>query len=205
MNRARTKPAPCPNQVHSRLKVSSMLSPALHQSKRVRSSILLLGIIVMAAGCTQPDLLHSVGGGPPPSFAPVVQEVMPAVVNVSAVQRVSRAAADPYATQVGPSEGRVALSSVPPALLDELLRRFLDGRRHRGPSGPRVASVAMGSGFIIDPSGYVVTDDHVVENAEAVTVRCRTFAGAIAMPLRSGIGSSPSAVRSVWTTRSAAA
>jgi serine protease Do len=30
--------------------------------------------------------------------------------------------------------------------------------------------VALGSGFIIDPGGYVVTDDHVVENAEAVTV-----------------------------------
>jgi serine protease Do len=33
-----------------------------------------------------------------------------------------------------------------------------------------VAAVALGSGFIIDPSGYVVTDDHVVENAEKVTV-----------------------------------
>jgi serine protease Do len=37
-------------------------------------------------------------------------------------------------------------------------------------SGPKVASVALGSGFIIDPSGYVVTDDHVVENAEKVTI-----------------------------------
>jgi serine protease Do len=30
--------------------------------------------------------------------------------------------------------------------------------------------LALGSGFIIDPSGYVVTDDHVVENAERVTI-----------------------------------
>jgi serine protease Do len=30
--------------------------------------------------------------------------------------------------------------------------------------------MALGSGFIIDPSGYVVTDDHVVENAEKVTI-----------------------------------
>jgi serine protease Do len=64
----------------------------------------------------------------------------------------------------------VALSGLPPSVVDELLRRFLDERRHKGAPDPKVASVALGSGFIIDPSGYVVTDDHVVENAELVTV-----------------------------------
>src|SRR2546430_7663388 len=46
----------------------------------------------------------------------------------------------------------------------------LSRSRHKGEPAPKVASVALGSGFIIDPNGYVVTDDHVVENAEAVTV-----------------------------------
>jgi serine protease Do len=105
------------------------------------------------------------------SFAPIVQDVMPAVVNVSAVQRASKAAVDRDDAAGGRAEDRVALNDVPPPVLDELLRRFLDGHRRRGVAGPKVASVALGSGFIIDPSGYVVTDDHVIENAEAVTVQ----------------------------------
>ena len=122
-------------------------------------------------GCTQADRFYAAGGGSPePSFAPIVQEVMPAVVNVSAVQRVSKAAVDREGTQAGRVEDRVALSGLPPSVVDELLRRFLDGRRRKSEPDPKVASVALGSGFIIDPSGYVVTDDHVVENAEAVTV-----------------------------------
>jgi len=92
---------------------------------------------------------------------------MPAVVNVSAVQRVSRAAVGPQAAS---AEDRIAARSVPPSLLDDLLRRFLDARGRRPASTPKIASVALGSGFIIDPSGYVVTDDHVVENAESVAV-----------------------------------
>jgi serine protease Do len=35
---------------------------------------------------------------------------------------------------------------------------------------PNVQRVALGSGFIIDPSGYVVTNNHVVQNADKVTV-----------------------------------
>jgi serine protease Do len=148
-----------------------MLALMLHPFYRMRSTILSLGVVATAMGCTQADRLYSAGGtSPAPSFAPIVQEVMPSVVNVSAVQRVSRAAADPDEMRAGRARARVALSDVPASVLDELLRRFLDGRRHRGDPGPKVASVALGSGFIIDPSGYVVTDDHVVENAEAVTV-----------------------------------
>ena len=143
----------------------------LLQSPRRRSIGLSFGIVVSAIGCTQADRFYAAGGdAPAPSFAPIVQEVMPAVVNVSAVQRVSKAAFDGEGMQAGGVQDRVALSGLPPSVVEELLRRFLDGRRHKGELDPKVASVALGSGFIIDPSGYVVTDDHVVENAEAVTV-----------------------------------
>src|SRR6202040_3548027 len=81
-----------------------------------------------------------------------------------------KAALDREGTQAGRVEDRVALSGIPPSVVDELLRRFLDGPRHKAEPDPKDASVALGSGFIIDPSGYVVTDDHVGENAETVTV-----------------------------------
>jgi serine protease Do len=153
------------------MKALSMFALLLQPSPRRRSIVLSFGIVVSAMGCTQADRFYAAGGGAPaPSFAPIVQEVMPAVVNVSAVQRVSKAAVYGEGTKAGGVEDRVALSGIPPSVVEELLRRFLDGRRHKAEPDPKIASVALGSGFIIDPSGYVVTDDHVVENAEAVTV-----------------------------------
>jgi serine protease Do len=154
------------------MKVFSMLIPATQQWRAARFiAALSLGLAATAIGCTQADRPSAMNQGAlVPSFAPVVQEVMPAVVNVSAIQRVNKAAADEENSEGIHSRNRVALRGLPPVVLDELLRRFLDARDRRAVSGPKVASVALGSGFIIDPSGYVVTDDHVVENAEKVTI-----------------------------------
>jgi len=152
------------------MKALSMLPLILPPARPMRPILLSLGIAFTALGCTQADRLSPAGGGAAPSFAPIVQEVMPAVVNVSAVQRATRAADVREGSRAGYGIDPVAVSSVPPSVLDELLRRFLDERHRSGGPGPKVASVALGSGFIIDPGGYVVTDDHVVENAEAVTV-----------------------------------
>ena len=52
--------------------------------------------------------------------------------------------------------------------LPEYLRRFFDFRG--GPPVPRDRA-GMGSGFIISEDGYVVTNNHVVENARQVVVR----------------------------------
>ena len=136
------------------MKALSMLALVPLPSPRMRSTVLLFWIAGSAMGCTQADRFYTAGGGAPaPSFAPIVQEVMPAVVNVSAVQRVSKAAVDREGAQPGRLEDRVALSGIPPSVVDELLRRFLDERRHKGEPDPKVASVALGSGFIIDPAG----------------------------------------------------
>jgi len=151
------------------MKALSMLLPFFPLLRRIKWTVLSLGIAFTLLGCSQTDRLYPVRGGPAPSFAPIVQEVMPAVVNVSAVQRPTRTA-ELEGSRSSYGIDPAALSGVSPSVLDELLRRFLDERHRRGATGPKVASVALGSGFIIDPGGYVVTDDHVVENAEAVTV-----------------------------------
>lgn len=155
------------------MKVFPMMASSLRRPYRTGFAALSLGLAVAAMGCTQGGSPYSASGGagvPVPSFAPVVQEVMPAVVNVSAIQRVSKAAADPQGSQSGRNEDRVALRGIPPSILEELLRRFPDSRDRGGTSAPKVASVALGSGFIVDPSGYVVTDNHVLEDAERVSV-----------------------------------
>ena len=104
------------------------------------------------------------------SFAPLVKKVSPAVVNISVTQST---ASDTMAEESdqGTSPG------FPNSPFDEFLRRFFDqqnpnGQRHVFPQMPGGQShrIALGSGFIIDASGYVVTNSHVVGNASKVEV-----------------------------------
>jgi Do/DeqQ family serine protease len=80
------------------------------------------------------------------SFAPVVKKVAPAVVNVyvSHVEHMPRN----------------------PLFDDPVFQRFFGGG---GGEGDRVQK-ALGSGVLVDPSGLVVTNFHVVENATEVRV-----------------------------------
>jgi serine protease Do len=104
------------------------------------------------------------------SFAPLVKKVSPAVVNISVSQK---ADADAVAEdqEADPSPG------VPNSPFDEFLRRFYEqqgpgGQRHffqQSPGG-QAKRIALGSGFIIDPTGYVVTNSHVVGEAAKVEV-----------------------------------
>ncbi|MBN2341777.1 MAG: DegQ family serine endoprotease [Deltaproteobacteria bacterium] len=86
------------------------------------------------------------------SFAPLVEKVSPAVVNIKISKKVK-------ATGFGG----------PSSLFD-----FFFGPRERGfgrPDGlPDYAQKAMGSGFIIDAAGYVVTNHHVVDGADEIEV-----------------------------------
>ena len=103
------------------------------------------------------------------SFAPLVKKVLPAVVNISVTQK---AGADQMAEeQELPSQG------FPSSPFDEMLRRFFDqqnpgGEGHLFPQTPdgQARRIALGSGFIVDPSGYIVTNNHVVGDAAKVQV-----------------------------------
>ena len=86
-----------------------------------------------------------------PDFTDIVEEASPAVVKIL----VEYESDNPrYQEQ---------LEELP-----EYLRRFFDFRG--GPPVPRERA-GMGSGFIISEDGYVVTNNHVVENARQVIVR----------------------------------
>jgi serine protease Do len=102
---------------------------------------------------------------PLPSLSPLAERVLPAVVNVSAAidrQDVARAEQD---------------GSSPPSQFDDLFRQFFQGQRggsgapDRLPNRPRAGqAVALGSGFVIDPGGSIVTNNHVIGNSTKVTV-----------------------------------
>src|SRR6266850_2186053 len=92
-----------------------------------------------------------------PSLSPLVQRVLPAVVNISA-QISSEAAMQ----SDRPAEQRDE-SGTP---FDELLRRIIE---NRGTPQAGREVMALGSGFIIDPAGYIVTNNHVVANGAKIT------------------------------------
>jgi serine protease Do len=96
-----------------------------------------------------------------PSLAPLVDRVLPAVVNIS-VQLGQEAAAQN--SEEGGNPGQMPF--------DQFLKRFFEKPLSRRPgfgeNGEKI--VAVGSGFIIDPSGYIVTNNHVVGEATDITV-----------------------------------
>ena len=91
----------------------------------------------------------------PDSFADLAEKLLPAVVNISTSQTIEGHA--------GPE-----MPQLPPGSpLEEFFKDFLD--RNRPDSRPRRAT-SLGSGFIIDTKGYVVTNNHVIQDADEVTV-----------------------------------
>ena len=92
--------------------------------------------------------------GAPASFAELSARLLPMVVNIATTQTLK-----PLANQPG-------LPNVPPGSpLADLFKDFLGPARNL----PRRVT-SLGSGFIIDPSGYVVTNNHVIENSDQISV-----------------------------------
>lgn len=95
----------------------------------------------------------------PDSFADLAARLLPGVVNIASSQTVT--ARD---DSMGPE-----IPNFPPGSpFEQLFRDFLE-QNHRGPAAPRKMQ-SLGSGFIIDPSGIVVTNNHVIEGADEITV-----------------------------------
>ena len=92
----------------------------------------------------------SVDGETLPSLAPMLEDVLPSVVNIS-------------------TEGRGSAGSSP-FQSDPFFERFFNMMPDSQPRQRRTQS--LGSGVIIDSeSGYVVTNHHVIENADQIRVR----------------------------------
>jgi len=122
------------------------------------AAALMLSAAVIAPLATPAFTTEARAAVPGVDFSELAERVLPAVVNVSTTQKVAQA-----------SFGDDFPRGTP---FDEFFRQFRDQRRFGGNDGGgrEVERTALGSGFIIDKSGYVVTNNHVAGDATDIKV-----------------------------------
>ena len=102
----------------------------------------------------------------PDSFADLAAKLLPAVVNISTTQVVKQPQSAPPRQGQEREQGQ-GPQVAPGAPFEDFFREFFD-RQRRG--GTQRKMTSLGSGFVIDPSGLVVTNNHVIAEADEIMI-----------------------------------
>jgi serine protease Do len=146
-------------------------APARRSAGKVRRPMLVPAVVTAVAGIlafsafVRADtgaVTAAIGPGAPFSFADLAAKVSPAVVTISSTHKVEAS---------GDAMPDLPFDFPKGSPFEEFFRHFRE-QQQRGGQPDRV--MALGSGFVIDPSGYVVTNNHVVEQATDIKVTLTT-------------------------------
>jgi len=91
----------------------------------------------------------------PDSFADLVEKLIPTVVNISAIRVIETRPQNPFPFQFPPGHP-----------FEDLFKDF-----DRGGSPQKRKTQSLGSGFIIDKEGIIITNNHVIQSAEGIFVK----------------------------------
>ncbi len=116
-----------------------------------RRSGTALSALVLAAGLAFAAPAPVLAFGAPESFAELAEKISPSVVNITTSSVVS-----------GPAGGGPLVPEGSP--FEDFFEDFGD------PEGGAQRSEALGSGFVISEDGYIVTNNHVIEGADEITI-----------------------------------
>jgi serine protease Do len=135
------------------------------RARRIAVVALAVLLTVVPAGVA-PVGLHQAAARPAPdSFADLAEKLLPAVVNISTTQTVK---GDQHAEHSSPD-----LPQLPPGSpFEEFFKDFFNRNKpHNGDQDTDARkATSLGSGFIVDATGYVVTNNHVIADADEITV-----------------------------------
>ena len=139
--------------------------PALTHRLRPLLAAICLGagsVVISAPALSVPALARG-----PEGIADVAEKVIDAVVNISTSQTIEAK---------GGGDGRGTMPQLPPGSpFEEFFDDFFKNR-HGGPGGPKGGDLqphktnSLGSGFIVDTSGIVVTNNHVIADADEISI-----------------------------------
>jgi serine protease Do len=139
--------------------------PALSHRLRPLLAAICLGaasVVISAPALSVPALARG-----PEGIADVAEKVIDAVVNISTSQTVEAK---------GGGDGRGTMPQLPPGSpFEEFFDDFFKNR-HGGPGGPKGGDLqphktnSLGSGFIVDTAGIVVTNNHVIADADEISI-----------------------------------
>ncbi len=133
-----------PHDASSRRRISALAAALMAGS-------LLSGGVAFADTASGPLQLAPVAN--PAGFSELVTKVKPAVVNIATEEIPKQADAQ-------------QMPQLPPDFPFPMFRHFFEEQQQRNSAPVH----ALGSGFIVDPEGYIVTNNHVVDGAHKITI-----------------------------------
>lgn len=125
-----------------------------------RAFRIVLFVLTLSAAAVSQASAHS----GPTGFADLADRLLPAVVNVSTTQTV---------TTQNDMEDFPDLQLPPGSPFEEFFKNFMEKQGKNLPDGAKPQkhkAQSLGSGFVIDSAGYIVTNNHVIQDADEITV-----------------------------------